>query len=80
MRSYAVSKNISFKKVYDYDVIIIGSGIAGLYCACHLDERKSVAIFNKLGLEESNSMYAQGGIAAVLQEADHFESHFTIFA
>ena len=76
MRSYAVSKNISFKKVYDYDVIIIGSGIAGLYCACHLDERKSVAIFNKLGLEESNSMYAQGGIAAVLQEADNFESHF----
>lgn len=50
----------------DTDVIIIGSGNAGLLTALCLNPFIRCIILNKAGIENSSSMYAQGGIAAVL--------------
>lgn len=59
-----------------YDIMIIGSGVAGLYAALNLDERLSVLLVSKRDLELSNSALAQGGIAAVLrQDEDSRELH-----
>lgn len=53
------------------DVLMIGSGISGLYCAIKLAQQgKRVLIVTKNALTENNSRYAQGGIAAVLPESD----------
>ncbi len=63
----------------DTDVIIVGSGAAGLYTALQLDPALSCVILNKLGSEQSNSMYAQGGIAAVVEQNpynDDPEKHY----
>jgi len=53
-----------------YDVIIVGSGIAGLYAAAHLPSDKKVLIINKRETFKCNSFYAQGGIALAKDEAD----------
>ncbi len=58
-----------------YDFLILGSGIAGLSFALRVAEYGSVAIVTKKQSAESNTNYAQGGIAAVLGENDSFESH-----
>jgi L-aspartate oxidase len=76
MREYAFSGNINDLKIVDFDVVIAGSGIAGLYSALNLDSRLSCVVLNKLGEEESNSIYAQGGIASVQVEGDTWKSHF----
>lgn len=60
----------------DFDVVVVGSGIAGLYAALHLNENKKVAILTKTEIKNSNSWQAQGGIAAVLTEEDCFQLHF----
>lgn len=57
-----------------YDFIIIGTGIAGLYTALSLDKHYNIMLVTKDKLYESNSNYAQGGIAAALDESD-FEHH-----
>ena len=46
------------------DVLIIGSGIAGLYAALHLDPSMKVTVITKATIEKSNSWLAQGGIAS----------------
>lgn len=56
------------------DVVIIGSGAAGLYAALNLDPHLRCLIINKLGPDQSNSMDAQGGIAAVLKETTENDS------
>ena len=48
----------------NYDVLIVGSGAAGLYCALHLDPGLKVLQICKKELKLSNSSLAQGGIAA----------------
>ncbi len=58
-----------------FDVIIIGSGAAGLGLALEVAPHASVAVLSKGPLEEGNTYYAQGGIAAVLDETDSVESH-----
>ncbi len=58
-----------------YDFLVLGSGIAGLSFALRVAEHGSVAIVTKKQSAESNTNYAQGGIAAVLGENDSFESH-----
>ena len=59
-----------------YDVIIVGSGAAGLYASLHFDPDVSVLVLNKSSKETSNSSLAQGGIAAVLSfENDSFDLH-----
>ena len=58
------------------DYLIIGSGAAGLFFASKAAERGTVAIVAKRGRRESNTLYAQGGIAAVLDKrADSLDSH-----
>lgn len=58
-----------------FDFIILGSGIAGLSLALKLAEHGSVAIITKKHRAESNTNYAQGGIACVTSEEDSFELH-----
>jgi L-aspartate oxidase len=58
-----------------YDVIVIGSGAAGLTAALNLAQRFKVAVLAKGGLSEGATGWAQGGIAAVLEPGDTFESH-----
>lgn len=65
-----------------YDVIIIGSGIAGVYTALEIAPEYKVVILTKETLEISNSSLAQGGIAVSLDKKDSPELHFkdTLFA
>jgi L-aspartate oxidase len=58
-----------------YDVVIIGSGAAGLTLALHLPNHLSVAMICKESPLESSSYYAQGGVAAVLDEYDSIQAH-----
>ncbi len=57
------------------DLLIVGSGLAGLRAALGSDPGLSVLVITKDRLQESSSAYAQGGIAAVLDEDDRFEDH-----
>ncbi len=57
------------------DFLIIGSGIAGLSLALNLAERGRVAVVTKKALEDSNTNYAQGGVASVLGDDDSFALH-----
>src|SRR5436853_176701 len=58
------------------DVLVIGGGVAGLRAAiAAADAGCDVLLLTKDTLDESNTWYAQGGIAAVLQPADSYESH-----
>ena len=58
-----------------HDVLIIGSGAAGLSLALRMRSDLSVAIVAKRELAEGNTLYAQGGISAVLNAGDSVESH-----
>ncbi len=57
------------------DVLVIGSGIAGLYAALRISEYAEVILVTKKGMSDSNTNYAQGGIASVIDESDTFEKH-----
>jgi len=57
------------------DFLIIGSGIAGLSYALKVAEKGSVYIVTKSNEDESNTKYAQGGIAAVWHDKDSIEKH-----
>ena len=57
------------------DVLVVGSGAAGLTAALNLAERCKVAVIAKGALGEGATGWAQGGIAAVLEKGDSFESH-----
>src|SRR5689334_24592122 len=59
----------------DFDFLILGSGIAGLSFALKVARRGRVAIVTKKQRAESNTNYAQGGIAAVTSKEDSFELH-----
>jgi L-aspartate oxidase len=58
------------------DVVIIGTGLAGIYTALNLDPALKVILINKKGLDESNSMFAQGGIAAAVAPGDSPALHY----
>jgi L-aspartate oxidase len=79
MREFATDK-IKDCQSQNFDVVIAGTGAAGLYAALNLDKGLKCALINKYGDGESNSMFAQGGIAAVSIEGgggigDSLESH-----
>ena len=58
-----------------FDVLIIGSGLAGLSLALKLADQKKVAVITKKSLLEGASVWAQGGIAAVLSQEDSLAEH-----
>lgn len=57
------------------DVLIIGSGAAGLSLALRLAEKHKVIVLSKGPVSEGSTFYAQGGIAAVFDETDSIASH-----
>jgi L-aspartate oxidase len=59
----------------NFDVLIVGSGLAGLSAALHLAPTHRVAVITKRALADGASQWAQGGIAAVLGEDDSLQSH-----
>ena len=63
--------------IHEYDVVVIGGGIAGLYIALTASENAKVAVISKVHVTRSHSVAAQGGIAASLgnEEEDHWEWH-----
>ncbi len=64
--------------MYQTDFLVIGSGIAGLTFAVKMAERfphKNITILTKANTDETNTKYAQGGIAVVNDEGDTFEKH-----
>lgn len=63
-------------KTEDCDYIVIGSGIAGLRGALELSRHGSVKVFCKGDPWQSNTRFAQGGIAAAMQEGDTVEFHY----
>jgi len=60
---------------HKFDAVIIGSGAAGLTTALKLSKQFKVAILSKGAIQEGSTFYAQGGIAAVLDDKDSIESH-----
>ncbi|MFQ5571598.1 MAG: FAD-dependent oxidoreductase, partial [Rhodothermales bacterium] len=58
-----------------FDFLVIGSGVAGLSYALRVAEHGRVAIITKKERAESNTNYAQGGIAAVMAPEDSLSSH-----
>jgi L-aspartate oxidase len=61
--------------VKSFDFVILGSGIAGLSFAQKAADQGSVAIFTKRGSADSNTAYAQGGVACVTSVEDSFDLH-----
>lgn len=57
------------------DVLVIGSGIAGLYAALKVSAELNVVLVTKKDKTESNTNYAQGGIASVIGKNDSYEKH-----
>ena len=61
--------------MHRYDFLVIGSGIAGLAIALKASEYGKVCVVTKNSIDETNTRYAQGGIAAVTHHPDSFEKH-----
>jgi len=60
---------------YFADILVIGAGIAGLRAALEVPESLDVLVVSKERVQESNSAYAQGGIAGVMSPEDNFANH-----
>ena len=60
---------------YKTDFLVIGSGIAGLSFALKAAEKGRVILISKVNIEESNTRYAQGGVASVMSAPDSIEKH-----
>ena len=53
------------------DILVVGSGCAGLYCALHLPKDKKITIITKSAVEESDSYLAQGGMCMLKEDSDY---------
>ena len=60
---------------YQHDVLVIGSGAAGLSLALSLPDHLRIAVLSKGDLSNGSTFWAQGGVAAVLDDADTVQSH-----
>lgn len=58
-----------------FDFLVIGSGVAGLSYALKVADKGTVAVLAKADMSETNTSYAQGGIATVMYEPDNFDKH-----
>lgn len=74
-KSTAMEDNEEGQATKHFDFLVIGSGVAGLRYALAVAKYGSVAILTKSEAHESNTVYAQGGVSAVLDPADSVESH-----
>ena len=77
MRRYLFSDFENINIAGKYDVIVVGAGMAGIYCSLMLDSKLSVALVTKGGFDAGSSWLAQGGIAAVTRDDDCFEDHIS---
>lgn len=68
-------RNDENSSLHETDVLVIGSGAAGLSLALHVAKYAKVTVLSKGTLNEGSTWYAQGGIAAVLDDKDSTESH-----
>src|SRR6476660_72705 len=64
-----------FTAMQEYDFVVIGSGIAGLSFALKAAKHGSVAVITKRKGSDTNTAWAQGGIAGVTSDEDSFELH-----
>jgi len=69
------SSSVNGADVTHFDVIVVGSGAAGLTVALSLPSHLNVAVIAKAPLTEASTYYAQGGVAAVLDETDSTDNH-----
>src|SRR5680860_1101706 len=76
LRRYLYPWSKSGMEIFDSDVLVLGSGIAGLYMAIKASQHFQVTVLTKKTLEESNTEHAQGGIAVAIDEADSPTLHF----
>src|SRR5215813_10100221 len=72
---YLVSFNPKQTPHFFTDILVIGAGIAGLRAALEVPGDIDVLVVTKDSIQQSNSAYAQGGIAGVLSPEDAFENH-----
>lgn len=66
---------MSGRVVHKFNFVVVGSGLAGLVFALDAAKIGTVAVLTKRGMSESNTQYAQGGIAAVTSLDDSFDLH-----
>ncbi len=69
-RRYSMNFDIDLSGAKQYDCIIVGSGVAGLFTALSLDQSYRILILSKSNVMDSNSSLAQGGIAAAMHSDD----------
>lgn len=72
---YLVDAHVDALPQQQADVLVIGSGVAGLFAAIKVANTRKVLMITKKSLTESNTRYAQGGIAAVISDEDSFAYH-----
>jgi L-aspartate oxidase len=75
MRQYVYPIDLSAIENKDFDVIVVGEGLAGLYTALNISPKLKVAILSK-SINETSSYLSQGGVAAVINPDDNIENHF----
>lgn len=73
---YLVSFDTEALPSIECDVLVVGSGVAGLSATLRLSRNFDVVVATKSELQASTTSFAQGGIAAVVDEHDSLESHF----
>jgi len=66
---------LTTQPIHATDVLIVGGGVAGLSMALRLADSAKVTVLAKADLTQGSSLYAQGGVAAVLNDADSFSAH-----
>ena len=69
------AKTVNATTTHHFDVLIVGSGLAGLNAALLLAPTRRVAVITKRAMNEGSSGWAQGGIAAVWNKDDTFQAH-----
>ncbi len=70
-----MSKSDDLMAIHQTDVLVVGSGLAGLAVSLKLSQTRQVLILAKETVSQTNTSWAQGGIAAVMSKSDSFESH-----